>query len=749
MHILLTNDDGPPSSQASPYIHSFCQHLQEAGHIVSVILPHEQRSWIGKAHFVGQVTKPSYYRPGAVHEDDGTVHARPLSSDQDGEEWVLVNGTPATCAQLGLYHFFQDRPPVDLVVSGPNYGRNSTSLFSLSSGTIGGAMEAAVCQKKAIALSFAFWSRDHDPNLIAGACRHSLKLIEYLYSHWDSSVDLYSVNVPIIAEVENRKVVVTHALQNYWTSGSSFQEIEAVDDDEEDPQVREQEIRENVERTGPGIRPTRQKHRHFKWAPKFTDIQKSIDASEPGNDGWAISQKYTSVTPLKANYMHSPDIPLGELKLPAVNSLSIPPLFHAIIDAGLYIRPMIHTALSKYFQNAEIRAIDSSNQLQNSNDGLLQITPYEATDFDHLLQHPTTSLANSYVIRKALIRKHYLHNTIISWWSKHPNDHNLKGHIPLTVSFEVDYAEFLDEALVECWELHESFAKDEREWWILKPSMSDQGQGVRLFSSEEELRSIFEEWEQNEESEDEGNTETPPTINGRDVIGAGTMTSQLRYFIAQRYVNPPLLLKSHENRKFHIRSYVLAVGALRTYVYKEMLALFAPLPYCTPQDFHPNTDAEVVLQIDSRIHLTNTCLQDGSREGSVVRFWDLQETPSSLPESWKTLALEQICAATGTLFEAAAREQMIHFQTLENAFEVFGLDWIIDEKGTVWLLEVNAFPDFKQSGEDLKDVIQGLWNGVVDIAVKGFFCPQSMEYPCSTEETHGMRKVLDVDLGRR
>ena len=179
MHILVVNDDGPPSNQSSPYVHAFIVALQGAGHLTSVVLPHEQRSWIGKAHFVGQITKPTYFRPGNLHQDDGTTHQRPSTSKENAEEWVLVNGTPATCTQLGLHHFFQDRPPVDLVVSGPNYGRNSTSLFSLSSGTIGGAMEAAVCQKKAIALSFAFWSRDHDPELIAESCRHSVRLVEH------------------------------------------------------------------------------------------------------------------------------------------------------------------------------------------------------------------------------------------------------------------------------------------------------------------------------------------------------------------------------------------------------------------------------------------------------------------------------------------------------------------------------------------------------------------------------------------
>ena len=310
MHILVVNDDGPPSNQvrdptsqrgsinsrfadseqSSPYIHSFVKCLQSAGHVTSVILPHEQRSWIGKAHFVGHVTRPTYYRPG-THSDNGTTHSKPLNSEEDGEEWVLINGTPASATQLGLFHFFQDRGPVDLVVSGPNYGRNSTSLFSLSSGTIGGAMEAAICRKKALALSFAFSSRDHDHEVIAAASRMSLRLIEHLYTNWNDDVDLYSINVPLIKSVEECKAMYTYALQNYWKSGSSFTEVEASDD--EDPETQEHEIRERGEANiTPEEKPvfSRHRHRNFKWTPNFLDVYQSIEGSAAGNDGWAIKE---------------------------------------------------------------------------------------------------------------------------------------------------------------------------------------------------------------------------------------------------------------------------------------------------------------------------------------------------------------------------------------------------------------------------------------------------------------------------
>ena len=435
-------------------------------------------------------------------------------------------------------------------------------------------------------------------------------------------------------------------------------------------------------------------------------------------------------------------------RCPDISRSSIP-VFYAVIDADPYVLPLIQSALSATFPAQSYEFLASLEELPSDANNLLQIAPYECLDFTHLMNHPTTSLANSYVIRKALVRKHFLHNTIASWWSKHPNDTDLKGHVPLTVGFEVDYADFLDEALVECWELKDSWRKDEREWWVLKPGMSDQGQGVRLFSTEGELRSIFEEWDEPDSDHNE-DVETPPAINGQDVIGAGIMTSQLRHFIAQLYIHPPLLLSSHGKRKFHIRSYVLAVGALSLYVYEDMLALFAPLPYTTPGASSSDTcSAALDNHIDPRVHLTNTCLQDGSREGSVVRFWDLTEDAVNLPHHWKNDVLEHICRATGTLFEAAAREQMIHFQTLGNAFEVFGIDWMVDEKGVPWLLEVNAFPDFKQSGEALKAVIQNLWNGIIGIAVKGYFNPEDETEGRSEEQKLRMRKVLDVDLGRR
>lgn len=258
---------------------------------------------------IGQTVKPSYYRPpqpdssastfhpaGLSSEDDdhpahGTTHSRP-SRDASVEEWVLVDGTPASCVQIGLFHFFKERGPFDLVVSGPNYGRNTTAVFALSSGTMGGALEAAACRHKAVALSYAFFTRNHDPEIVAGASRHSVRVIEALVKQWpsDGSVDLYSVNVPLVEGVEGAKTLFAPVLQNYWTLGNSA--FEAVDADEEQDRVEEEErIRQGEIEGGEAEKNEKKKgheHKHFKWAPQLGDVMKSTEQAPLHVDGNVI-----------------------------------------------------------------------------------------------------------------------------------------------------------------------------------------------------------------------------------------------------------------------------------------------------------------------------------------------------------------------------------------------------------------------------------------------------------------------------
>ncbi|TKA76459.1 hypothetical protein B0A55_06107 [Friedmanniomyces simplex] len=338
MHILVTNDDGPPSTAASPYLLPFVRALERAGHRVSVIIPDSQRSWIGKAHLVGQdVRATAYWPPGEtpdVHSVDEQTNGGNGGGEggDDRQPWILVNSTPASCAQLGLSkYFFQSSdsstPKIDLVISGPNYGRNTTAVFALSSGTLGAALEAAVCGARAIALSFAFFDRVTGGEIVDEACELSVKVCEYLANangkgkggseegegrvEWGDG-RLYSVNVPLRKGVSGKPVRWTSMLQNQWEQGACFQELTSdtsVDGAEaEEVRLRRQESGEGGAEAGSGTAtPAQQrwKPRHFKWAPRFTDVYESVQRAGPGSDGWAVKEGETSITAIRANFMHA------------------------------------------------------------------------------------------------------------------------------------------------------------------------------------------------------------------------------------------------------------------------------------------------------------------------------------------------------------------------------------------------------------------------------------------------------------
>jgi 5'-nucleotidase len=127
MDILLTNDD----SHASPLFRFAIDILNSLGQ-VTMVVPKDEQSWTGKS----------------------MTRFKPLILDeirlQDDTAFCL-DGTPADCANVGVYHTCERRP--DLLVSGINIGVNAGLSFFFSSGTIGACLEANIAGVPAIALS--------------------------------------------------------------------------------------------------------------------------------------------------------------------------------------------------------------------------------------------------------------------------------------------------------------------------------------------------------------------------------------------------------------------------------------------------------------------------------------------------------------------------------------------------------------------------------------------------------------------
>ena len=238
------------------------------------------------------------YVPQSAFRHDGTWNETPQTQSGEGNEneneWVVItNGTPASCVQLGLYsNLFPDRAltPIDLVISGPNHGRNASTVYNLSSGTVGGALEAANCGKRGIAISFG--SKDPQTlETISAAARLAVRVVQHLVRNWDERVELYNLNIPMREDVESRPVRLTRALPYYWIRGCLYAEI-SPELGEGEKMVAHVEGTESEVRTGntgsaagPG---SGLKQRSFKWAAELSDMKRALQASEEGTDAHTV-----------------------------------------------------------------------------------------------------------------------------------------------------------------------------------------------------------------------------------------------------------------------------------------------------------------------------------------------------------------------------------------------------------------------------------------------------------------------------
>ena len=77
-------------------------------------------------------------------------------------------------------------------------------------------MEGAAFGVRAIALSYAFFSRDHDWETVDAAGRKAGEILGWLCEkgNWGKDVEVYSINVPLVTGVEGRDVWITRCLEN-------------------------------------------------------------------------------------------------------------------------------------------------------------------------------------------------------------------------------------------------------------------------------------------------------------------------------------------------------------------------------------------------------------------------------------------------------------------------------------------------------------------------------------------------------
>ncbi len=736
MHILLTNDDGPLDDKACPYMKYFVDEvLATTDWQLSIVVPNQQRSWIGKAHFAGKRLTATYIYTqlstlgGPVprlNQYDGP-YEHPQPRDAAWQEWCLIDLTPAACADIGLHHLYPHKPPVDLVVSGPNFGKNSSNLYILALGTVGAAMEAVTHGTKAVALLYSFSSLEHDYATLREAAKILVRLVQRLYSQLQTlPIDLFLVNVPLVDLLKLGRTKVHYApiLQNQWRSiyeplggqqfawAPDFKKVhkdglkdEAHTDSRVllneavsvtplratftvvEPMEGEIELAESESEPAPKASAPEDSLAAAEASKEAAETQAAAEESNAAEEESNAAEELNAAEEAKlaaaASKSASAESEAAEANAApakagseAAGSETAPATFLVTFPPSLYIFAPIESAAGHITTD---RAI-----LANLSAPVFHFGDYEDLDLDLLALHPAHYFVCLYIYRKALIRKHYLANTVRHYVAKHPQL-ALRRATPESFQLEVDYAEFLDDALDECYELRHELERGDRTW-IVKPSMLDKGQGLRLFRSVDQLQAIFDLFEGDEDDGDDGDDDEN-----------GVIVSQLRHFVVQEYQTSPLLLGAYGERKFHLRTYVVCGGDLQVYVYRHILALFAADRYRLEEE-----NGAIAL----RGHLTNSCMQD---EALVVPFWQL-------PGVAHQQVFAEVCDVVAELFKAAVSVDKINFQPMGNALEVYGIDFLVNADMSVRLLEVNAYPDFKQTGQDLKGVIYGLFAGVVAVA---------------------------------
>jgi 5'-nucleotidase len=234
MRILIANDDGI----YSPGILALAEVAAQFGE-VRIVAPDVEQSSMGHAI--------SAHRP--------LTYKRTTIGDFDA---YRVNGTPADCVALGLFHWNQK---VDIVLSGINLGTNLGNS-AWHSGTLAAAKQAVLFGCRGIAFSTPVTRDQPDFSTIKPFVKKSLEVLLP-----EKDLSLLNVNIPV-----NAKGI-------RWAR---------------------QSVRHYDGKVVSGKDPYGHEHYWFTVVP--------VEETEEGTDRRAVEQGYASITPLRLDLTNQEEL---------------------------------------------------------------------------------------------------------------------------------------------------------------------------------------------------------------------------------------------------------------------------------------------------------------------------------------------------------------------------------------------------------------------------------------------------------
>ena len=299
-------------------------------------------------------------------------------------------------------------------------------------------------------------------------------------------------------------------------------------------------------------------------------------------------------------------------------------------------KPFLKTVVTNIFQQQGWKTTDTLSEKRNVR---VQWDVYENLDWKRAFS--SNLLVNGYCNRNGLIRKAHLCATLNKAKRKLPG---LNKCVPVTIPVCIDPRP--DWFGLSIADITEEVDKDESSLWILKPSRFDRGDDKHVVRTAKECEKAL--WD------------------GRNLVE----------WVCQQYIDRPLLV---HGRKFHIRANVLAAGALEVFLHtKSIIVTTAALPYKREDLSNPH------------IHLSNAIF---------ARTYHTKQTNKFEEENFKFL-LPRLCEILPSLqledtisnmarilrdvFKAFETE-LNGFMPHPNCFELFGVDFMIDEDGEMYI----------------------------------------------------------------
>jgi hypothetical protein len=223
----------------------------------------------------------------------------------------------------------------------------------------------------------------------------------------------------------------------------------------------------------------------------------------------------------------------------------------------------------------------------------------------------------------------------------------------------------------------------DRNLWIVKPAYNSRGFGIHILEG----------------------------TQLRDELLA-TKAAQISNKVVQKYIERPMLLQQPQNVKFDLRQWVLVTSfePLQAYCFDGFYARYCSREYSLSKGHYK----------DNFRHLTNYSIQrKQGKKGEQFVMEDTALFEQLYPEK-ATQKLESARAAMHQIIvktlRSAQESQVIDARP--NCFEVYGFDFMLDNTGDPWLLEVNLSPGCVERTTWLTEMLDRKADGLFDLIEK-------------------------------